>query len=286
MKIEEFNSLVNRGVVLLDGAMGSNLMLKGMPKGVCTELWVSEHPDIQLEIQRGYVEAGSQIIYAPTFQANRISLGNHGLENRVGELNKRLVAMAKEAADGKAYVAGDISSTGRFTEEYTILMDVYKEQMEALAEAGADLLAIETMIGMDETMAAIDAAKSVCDLPIICTMTTEADGSLLLGGNIYEACAAYEAMGASAVGLNCSLGPDQLEAIVRGIRNCVNIPVVIKPNAGVPFINEKGEAIYSMEADAFGRHMKTLIDAGANIVGGCCGTNASYIRALKAQLEN
>lgn len=284
MKIEEFNGLVKNGVVLLDGAMGSNLMLKGMPKGVCTEKWVSEHPDVQIEIQRGYVDAGSQIIYAPTFQANRISLGNHGLEKDVASLNKLLVERAKEAADGRALVAGDISSTGRFTEEYTVLMDVYKEQMDALVQAGVDLLAIETMIGMDETMAAIDAAKSVCDLPIICTMTTEADGSLLLGGNIYEACAAYEAMGATAVGLNCSLGPDQLEAIVRGIRNCVSIPVVIKPNAGVPFINDKGEAIYSMDAEAFGHHMKTLIDTGANIVGGCCGTNASYIRALKAQL--
>lgn len=284
MRIDEFNQLVNEGIVLLDGAMGSNLMLRGMPKGVCTEVWICEHPQIQLDIQREYVEAGSQIIYAPTFQANRISLENHGLADHVMDLNKRLVSVAKEAANGKAYVAGDISSTGRFTEEYTILLDVYKEQMTALVEAGVDLFAIETMIGMDETMAAIDAAKSVSDLPIICTMTTEADGSLLLGGNIYEACAAYEAMGASAVGLNCSLGPDQLEAIVRGIRKCVSIPVVIKPNAGVPYISDKGEAIYSMNAEDFGHHMKVLMDAGANIVGGCCGTNASYIRALKAQL--
>lgn len=284
MKIDEFNQLVNQGVVLLDGAMGSNLMLRGMPKGVCTEAWVVEHPKIQMDIQREYVEAGSQIIYAPTFQANRISLGNHGLGDQVADLNKKLVAVAKEAANGKAYVAGDISSTGRFTEEYDILMDVYKEQIKALVEAGVDLLVIETMIGMNETMAAIDAAKAVCDLPIICTMTTEADGSLLLGGNIYEACAAYEAMGASAVGLNCSLGPDQLEAIVRGICECVTIPVVIKPNAGIPYISDTGEAIYSMCAEDFGRHMKVLMDAGAKIVGGCCGTNASYIKALKAQV--
>lgn len=284
MKIDEFNNLVKSGVVLLDGAMGSNLMLKGMPRGVCTEYWVSEHPEIQIEIQKGYVEAGSQIIYAPTFQANRISLGLHGLEDSTASLNKILVERAKEAAGGRALVAGDISSTGRFTEDYDILLDVYKEQMEALAEAGADLLAIETMIGMDETMAAIDAAHAVCDLPVICTMTTEADGSLLLGGNIYEACVAYEAMGASAVGLNCSLGPDQLEAIVRGIHNTVNIPVIMKPNAGVPYINDKGEAIYSMGAEDFGRHMKVLVDAGASIVGGCCGTNASYIRALKKYL--
>lgn len=285
MNIETFKQLACEGVILLDGAMGSNLMLRGMPKGVCTEVWVSEHPQIQMDIQKEYVEAGSQIIYAPTFQANRISLGNHGLGDQVASLNKKLVAVAKEAAGNAAYVAGDISSTGRYTEDYSVLFDVYKEQMEVLVDAGVDLFAIETMIGMDETMAAIDAAKAVSNLPIICTMTTEADGSLLLGGNIYEACAAYEAMGASAVGLNCSLGPDQLEAIVRGIRNCVSIPVVIKPNAGIPYISDKGEAIYSMKAEDFGRHMKALIEAGAGIVGGCCGTNASYIRALKKQME-
>ncbi len=284
MNIDEFNNLLEHDVVLLDGAMGSNLMLRGMPKGVCTEQWLSGHPQIQLEIQRAYIEAGSQIIYAPTFQANRISLSHYGLSDAVAPLNLALVEKAKEAAAGRAFVAGDISSTGRYMEEYTVLMDVYKEQIEILVQAGVDLLAVETMIGMDETMAAIDAAKSVCDLPVICTMTTEADGSLLLGGNIFDACMAYEEMGAAAVGLNCSLGPDQLVSIVRGIRKRVNIPVVVKPNAGIPYISEKGEAIYSMDADAFGRHMKTLIDAGASIVGGCCGTNASYIKAIKSML--
>lgn len=281
----EFQNLVKSGIVLLDGAMGSNLMLKGMPKGVCTEKWVCEHQDVQKEIQSAYVEAGSQIIYAPTFQANRISLANHGLENCIGELNKIPVLNAKEAAAGKALVAGDITSTGRYTENYDVLLDVYKEQIALLAETGVDLLAIETMIGMDETMAAIDAAKNVCDLPIICTMTVEADGSLLLGGNIYEAVATYEAMGASAVGINCSLGPDQLVAIVQGMKNAVSIPVVVKPNAGMPFINEQGQAEYTMGPEEYAKHMKVLVEAGADLIGGCCGTNPDYISELKKQCE-
>lgn len=277
----EFQNLVKSGIVLLDGAMGSNLMLKGMPKGVCTEKWVSEHPEVQKEIQSAYVEAGSQIIYAPTFQANRISLKNHGLEDSIKELNQIPVRHAKEAAGGKALVAGDITSTGRYTEDYDVLLNVYKEQTALLAEAGVDLLAIETMIGMDETMAAIDGAKNACDLPIICTMTVEADGSLLLGGSIYEAVAAYEAMGVSAVGINCSLGPDQLVAIVSGMRNTVSIPIVVKPNAGMPFINEQGQAEYTMGADMYAKHMMALVDAGADLIGGCCGTNPNYIQALK-----
>lgn len=277
----EFQNMIKKGIVFLDGAMGSNLMLKGMPKGVCTEAWVCEHPDIQKEIQGAYVDAGSDIIYAPTFQANRAALKNQNLEHRIKDLNTIPVMRAKEIAAGRAYVAGDVSSTGQYMAAYDVLLDVYKEQISYLAEAGVDLLAIETMIGVDETMAAIDAAKSVCDLPIMCTMTVEADGSLLLGGNIYDAVTSYEAMGASAVGINCSLGPDQLVAIVRGMRNAVSIPVIVKPNAGVPFINDRGEAEYSMGPEAFAEHMMALIDAGANLVGGCCGTNAEYIRQLK-----
>lgn len=281
----EFQNLIKQDIVLLDGAMGSNLMLSGMPKGVCTEKWVSEHPEVQKEIQGAYVDAGSQIIYAPTFQANRISLSNHHLEEYIQELNRIPMQHAKEIAAGQALVAGDITSTGRYTENYDVLLEVYKEQMHILADAGADLLAIETMIGADETMAAIDAAKTVCDLPVICTMTVETDGSLLLGGNIYEAVATYEAMGVSAVGINCSLGPDQLEAIVRGMKNAVSIPIVVKPNAGMPFINEQGQAEYTMDPEAFAKHMMILVQAGADLVGGCCGTSPEYIRQLKKFLK-
>lgn len=281
----EFQNMIKQGILLLDGAMGSNLMLKGMPKGVCTEEWVCEHPEIQKEIQGAYVEAGSDIIYAPTFQANRTALKNQKLEHKIKELNTIPVQRAKEIAAGRAFVAGDISSTGQYMAPYDQLLEVYKEQITYLVEAGVDLLAIETMIGIDETIAAIDAAKNVCDLPIICTMTVEADGSLLLGGSIYEAVSMYESMGVSAVGINCSLGPDQLEAIVKSIREIVSIPVVVKPNAGVPFINDQGEAVYSMGPEAFAKHMEVLVDAGANLIGGCCGTNPEYIACLKHQFK-
>ncbi|MCI5700221.1 MAG: homocysteine S-methyltransferase family protein [Lachnospiraceae bacterium] len=284
MTEKEFQNLTSQGIVLLDGAMGTNLMLKGMPKGVCTEKWVYEHPDVQREIQGAYVEAGSKIIYAPTFQANRISFSKFGMEGELEKINRTMVERTKQIAGDCALVAGDISSTGNYEEPYENLLEVYKEQISYLADSKADILVIETMIKVEETMAAIDAAKNVCDLPIMCTMTVEADGSLLMGGNIYEAAATYEAMGAAAVGINCSLGPDQLEAIVKGIRDIVSIPVVIKPNAGVPYINDRGEAIYNMGPIEFAEHMLKLIKAGANLVGGCCGTNAAYIRALRERL--
>ena len=286
MRIGEFKKRASEGVILLDGATGSNLRLAGMPVGVSTEQWVYDHPEAILRLQRAYVEAGSDIIYAPTFRANRVGLGMHGIEDRLKELNAGLVRLSKEAADGRALVAGDITTTGKPLEpvgpmSYQALFDVYREQIEVLAEAGVDLLVAETMMAVDETVCAVEAAASVCDLPIMCSLTMEADGHLLLGGSAAEAVETLQAVGASAVGLNCSVGPDQLEAVVRAIKAAAQVPVIAKPNAGVPVMDAHGTAHYSMSPEDFARSMVPLVDAGAGIVGGCCGTNPEYIRALR-----
>lgn len=180
MQKQDFKKLFEHGPVILDGATGSNLMKAGMPKGVCTEKWVLEHPDTIIQLQRAYAEAGSQIIYAPTFAANRISLANHGLSDQVDHYNHALVALSKEAVQGKALIAGDITTTSKMDAEYDELLSAYEEQITALVDAGVDLLIAETMIGADETMAVIDAAHAVCDLPILCSLTMQADGSLSL----------------------------------------------------------------------------------------------------------
>ncbi|MBR2699411.1 MAG: homocysteine S-methyltransferase family protein [Clostridia bacterium] len=286
MRIGEFKKRASEGVILLDGATGSNLRLAGMPVGVSTEQWVYDHPEAILRLQRAYVEAGSDIIYAPTFMANRVGLGMHGIEDRLKALNAGLVKLSKEAADGRALVAGDITTTGKPLEpvgpmSYQALFDVYREQIEALAAAGVDLLVAETMMSIDETVCAVEAAASVCDLPIMCSLTMEADGHLLLGGSAVEAVETLQALGACAVGLNCSVGPDQLEAVVRAMKAVAQVPVIAKPNAGVPVMDEHGTAHYSMSPEDFARSMVPLVDAGAGIVGGCCGTNPDYIRALR-----
>lgn len=290
MRIEEFKKRASEGVILLDGATGSNLRLAGMPVGVSTEQWVYDHPEAILRLQRAYVEAGSDIIYAPTFMANRVGLGMHGIEDRLKTLNAGLVKLSKEAADGRALVAGDITTTGKPLEpvgpmSYQALFDVYREQIEALAEAGVDLLVAETMMAVDETVCAVEAALSVCDLPVMCSLTMEADGHLLLGGSAVEAVETLQAVGACAVGLNCSVGPDQLEAVVRGMKAVAEVPVIAKPNAGMPVMDEHGTAHYSMTPDDFAAAMVRLVNAGACVVGGCCGTDPEYIRALKAALQ-
>lgn len=284
MKKQDFQKLTNK-ILILDGATGSNLMAQGMPRGICTELWVMEHREVIQNLQKSYIEAGSQVIYAPTFGGNRMNLKQHGIENRIEEINRTLVSYSKEIAGDRALVAGDITTSGMFITpdgEYTYedAFEMYKEQITILNDAGVDLIAAETMINIEETLAAVDAANSVCDLPVMCTVTVEADGSIFSGGNAVEAAVALEGAGADAVGINCSVGPDQLVAIVRNIQEAVSIPVIAKPNAGLPVIDEKGNAIYSMGPEDFAKHMKVLVENGAAIVGGCCGTTPAFIRAM------
>lgn len=285
MTRQEFLARAADHVLLLDGATGSNLRKAGMPVGISSEEWVLKNPEVLKELQRAYVEAGSEIVYAPTFGANRISLMNFGLEKQVTEMNRRLLAISKEAVGACALVAGDLTTTGKLLEprgdlSYETLYQIYQEQIKALADTGADLLVAETMLSVDETVAALDAAQSVCDLPVMCTLSLEADGTALYGGNAVEAVMTLQEMGAAAVGLNCSVGPDQLEAVVANMKKVAQVPIIAKPNAGMPVINEKGEASYSMNAQDFARYTRKLVEAGAGIVGGCCGTTPEYIREL------
>lgn len=286
MKKSEFKTWINNRIIYLDGATGSVLMKRGMPAGVCPEQWILEHPDILVGLQKEYVEAGSDIIYAPTFTANRIKLKEYGLENQIEEINTRLVALSKAAAGQKTLVAGDITMTGRQLHpmgnmDFEELIEVYKEQIKLLDHAGADLLVVETMMSLQETRAALIAAKEVSELPVMATLTFEADGRTLYGTDSITAAITLEKLGADAVGANCSTGPDKMAALIRQISEVVNIPVIAKPNAGMPALNEQGETVYDMNADAFAAEMITLVNEGAGILGGCCGTSPEYIKKLK-----
>ena len=280
----EFAAWVAQGTILLDGATGSNLMKAGMPIGVCAEAWIRDNPQALLDLQKAYVQAGSQIVYAPTFSANRHSLARHGLQDQVAELNRDLLALAKQS--GAPYVAGDMTTTGiplepLGTMKYHELFDIYAEQAAALAENGADLIVVETMLGLEETTVALEAVQSVCDLPVLCSMTVQTDGSLYFGGSLLEAAPLLQEMGATAVGINCSLGPEQLLSLVRNLKQTVDIPLLVKPNAGMPLITEQGEAVYPMGPEDFARAMEPLVQAGAALVGGCCGTDPRFIAQLK-----
>ncbi len=285
MTRNEFAARLAQGPLLLDGATGSNLMKAGMPKGVCAETWILDHPQAILDLQRAYVAAGSQVLLAPTFTAGRMYLSQHGLEGELKELNRCLVALSREAAQGKAWVAGDMTTMGRADVPYETMLEYYHEQAQALAEAGVDLILCETLMGHDEAMAALEGCRmAAAELPVCCSFSVTADGMLYFGGSVYEAAPQVAEFGADAVGINCSVGPDQLESVVRALRESLTVPVIAKPNAGMPEIDDQGNAHYSMHAADFGRHMAALHRAGASILGGCCGTEPPYIAALKAAL--
>ena len=285
MTRSEFAARLAQGPLLLDGATGSNLMKAGMPKGVCAETWILDHPQAILDLQRAYVAAGSQVLLAPTFTAGRMYLSQHGLEGELKALNRRLVALSQEAAQGQAWVAGDMTTMGRADVPYETMLEYYHEQARALAEAGVDLILCETLMGHDEAMAALEGCRmAAAELPVCCSFSVTADGMLYFGGSVYEAAPQVAEFGADAVGINCSVGPDQLESVVRALQESLTVPVIAKPNAGMPEIDDQGNAHYSMHAADFGRHMAALHRAGASILGGCCGTEPPYIAALKAAL--
>lgn len=286
MTREEFRELASRRILYLDGATGSNLLKRGMPGGVCPEKWILEHQDVLLGLQQEYVQAGSNIIYAPTFSGNRIKLQEYGLADQIGEINRELVRLSKKAAAGRALVAGDITMTGRQlspvgTMDFEELVDIYREQITYLTEGGADLLVVETMMSLQETRAALIAAKETCELPVLVTMTFESDGRSLFGTDAETAAVTLESLGAAAVGANCSTGPDKMAGLIRAMAEATTIPIIAKPNAGLPVLDEHGNTVYDMPAECFAEEMKGLAQAGACLLGGCCGSSPEYIRLLK-----
>lgn len=289
MTREEFRN-ISKSYLYLDGATGSNLVRAGMPSGVCPEQWILEHAEVMLDLQKRYTEAGSDILYAPTFTANRIKLAEYGLEARMPSMIRELVAISREAArqaDHPVYVAGDLTMTGQQLRplgqmELEEMIDIYREQIRLLAEAGADLLVVETMMSLAEARAALIAAKEVCDLPVMVTMTFEADGRTLYGTDSRTAGVVLESLGAAAIGVNCSTGPAHMRQIVADLAAYTrNVPIIAKPNAGLPFLDENGNSCYGMEAEEFTEEMRLLVEAGASVLGGCCGTTPDYIRRMR-----
>lgn len=290
MTKEQWNSLLLRGPVYLDGATGTNLMKAGMPVGACPEQWILEHKEVMLELQRSYVAAGTDIVYAPTFGANRIKLAEYGLESEIQKMNHELVAISKEAVGRNGYVAGNLTMTGQQlypmgTMTFEELVDVYKEQVTYLEEAGVDLFVVETMMSLQETRACLIAVKEVSELPVMVTMSYNEDGRTLYGTDPATAMVVLQSLGADAVGVNCSAGPEEMIPLVKAMKEYANVPIIAKPNAGIPVLQD-GKTMYPMEPEEFAGYGKLLIEAGAGILGGCCGTTHLHIQKLKEQTKD
>jgi 5-methyltetrahydrofolate--homocysteine methyltransferase len=282
--------IIDNAPIILDGATGTNLMEAGMPVGACPEAWILENKEALIKLQKSYVEAGSHIVYAPTFTGNRIKLEEYELADRLEEINKTLVEISKEAVGGKALVAGDMTMTGQqlfplgdlLFEE---LVEVYKEQAKVLYEAGVDLFVVETMMSLQECRAAVFAIREICELPIMVTLTYNEDGRTLFGTPPETAVVVLQSIGVDAIGINCSTGPMEMVEHVRTMAEYSTIPIIAKPNAGLPELDGK-KTVYRMSPEKFAEAGKALVSAGAAIVGGCCGTTEKHIKALAEAVKN
>ena len=281
---EEFLKKVSQGLRILDGATGSNLRAAGMPKGYCTEQWVLENPEPLLALQRGYAQAGSQIIYAPTFQAQPIALRQVGLEKETEQVNKKLVELSRSAAP-ECLIAGDLTTLATFCDSWNpdsfdLLVENYRRQIRGLMDGGCDLLVGETLLYPQEAEAILTAAELEGAGAAMYTFTMQADGSLFSGADVGPVLQDLEQAGAAAVGFNCVAADMMLPHLVSKLRRFVKIPLVCKPNAGMPVINDDGIAVYTQTPSQFYEIMTQCVANGAQILGGCCGTTPEFIAEL------
>lgn len=276
--------------ILLDGSTGTQLQKRGFDSSISAEEWVLKHPEVIKDIQGRYIEAGSQVVYAPTFGANRVKLESHGIFNRVAEFNRNLASISKQVVDGKAWVAGDIAPTGKFLyplgdTTFEELVDIYTEQCAALEAAGVDLFVIETMMTLPEMRAALLAAKSVSSKPVFVTATCDENGRTLTGTDVTAALVVLQGMGVDAFGLNCSAGPDQMLRQLKRLKEYAAVPLIAKPNAGLPQMVD-GKTAYHCPPEEFTAYVEEMASCGVCIFGGCCGTDVEHIAALKEATAN
>lgn len=286
---EQFHEKIAGGLRFLDGATGSNLQKAGMPRGCCTEEWILAHPNALVDLQRRYAEAGSQILYAPTFQAQPIALEKVGLADRTEDINAKLVALTRSVSE-TCLVAGNLTTLATFTDSYDeenfdLLVENYRRQIKGLISGGADLLAAETLMYPQEAEAILTAAELEGVGAVLYTFTMQSDGSLFSGRDAGPILQELEQAGAAAVGFNCVAADMMTPYLVSKLRRYVKGPLVCKPNAGVPMIGADQIPCYPMQPDEFARIMTDCVQMGATLLGGCCGTDPDFVRAVREALE-
>ncbi|MBU1260298.1 MAG: homocysteine S-methyltransferase family protein [Planctomycetes bacterium] len=288
---------ITDGLLILDGAMGTQLMARGVEAGICNEMLNIESPEIILDIHRSYFNAGSEAVYTNTFGANEVSLGRHGLAEKAEQINTAAVKIAKQAVANDGYVIGDIGPSGEFLKplgmlEPERLKSVYVKQAKALCEAGVDGFIVETFMAVDEAKVAAEAVKSVCDLPVFATLAFDAAGNdfkTMMGVSVERVVDEFSALGVDGLGFNCgTLKMEQYFKLAEKFAKLLagkNIALIAKPNGGKPELVD-GQAVYKLSDEDFGDWMEKIHKAGAAIIGGCCGTTPGHIKAMTKKLKS
>ena len=299
MDRKSFRELSRQPPVFLDGAAGTWMQAHGLPAGVCPEVWALEHPELLVQMHTDYFMAGTTIVVTFSFGGNGPKLSHYGIgQERVEELNRELARIAatarneasiriRKSAPGRPglLVSGDIGPTGRFLAPagdlgMGELVEIYRSQVRGLLAGGVDLFSLETMMDLGQTRAAVRAVRMECDLPVIATLTFDASGRTLAGNSPSECAIALEAAGVDAIGANCSTGPEDMGRLLEGLAGQTSLPVVIKPNAGMPRLVD-GKTVFDMGPGAFVAALLPFVQAGVGqFVGGCCGTTPEHIADL------
>lgn len=279
--------------VIFDGGMGTMLMAAGLKAGESPELWNIEKPSLVTDIHRKYYEAGSDVVHTNTFGGNTIKLAERGLADKMETINVEAARLAREACPAGKFVAGDIGPTGKLLKPLGDLVleeaeEGFFRQAQALLKGGVDLISIETMFSLEEALAALRAAKRLGDVLVIAALTfnrTKKGFFTMMGEGVKQAVSAFEAAGADVIASNCSLGSRDMIDLTKELRAATGKPILIQPNAGKP-VTQKGVTSYQQTPAEFARDGKEIKDSGADMIGGCCGTNPEFIRALAQTLGN
>lgn len=286
MNRKEFREFCLSRPIVLDGATGTELLKQGLPSGVCPELWVYENPESIINVQKAYKDSGSDIVYIPSFGGNRPKLKEFGIEDKLFELNKSLCRFSRKAVGDTCLIFGDLAPTGELIEPFGPLsfedcVEIYREQAEALLAGGADGFVVETMMDIQEARAALIGIREVAeDVPIMVTMTYGEEGRTLTGTDPKTALITLQALGADAVGCNCSAGPEKMVEWIAQMKPYATVPLLAKPNAGQPKLID-GKTIFDMPPAEYASNFTALVEAGANIIGGCCGSSPAHIAKVK-----
>jgi len=290
IEMDFLSELDRHKLIVGDGAMGSRLMACGLPAGTPGELWNLDRPDVVEAIQREYVEAGAQFLLTNTFGGNALTLALHGLEGRLEEINQAAVRIARSAAGGKAAVLGDIGPTGQLLEPIGTLSreearEAFAAQARALASAGVDAMIAETFDSSEELGIALGAALDVCELPLVASMKFQHEKTgryrTMTGEGPEQLVAAARGLGCAVIGTNCGQGIATMVGLVAEIAKLTDLPIIAQPNAGLPQL-VKGQTVYRETPSVFAASIPELYRAGARIIGGCCGTTAGHVAAIRA----
>lgn len=287
----DFLAKIREGIFLFDGGLGTELQGKGLPVGEKPESWNWQHPEIVEQIHRSYAQAGAQAVTSNSFGASPHKLKGSGHEQKTREVNKVAAELVRRGVGDDVFVAGSVGPTGAILMMGEIgeaeVLSGYETQISGLADGGADLIIIETMSDIEEAKLAIKAAKNVCKLPIVATMSFEPGARgfrTIMGIDILTAASELEVAGSDVIGTNCGIGIDRAIEIIAEMRRYTGLPLIVQPNAGLPKL-VNGKTVYEETPEMMAEKVPLLIDAGASIVGGCCGTTPQHIAAFRKVIE-